>query len=311
MKKFILLFLLFPTVSFAAPPTRVSSYVANTTILSTAVTANENAIFNYLQAGVDTIADGSVVNADISGSAAIGYSKLSLGSSIVNADISSSAAIGYSKLSLTGAILNADLAGSIADSKLSQITTASKVSGAAITSLSSVPSGAGVLPTANLGSGTANSTSFLRGDQTWTTIAGSDTYSFRAHKSGGNQSGVTDADILFETEDFDSGGNFASSTFTAPVTGKYIFTGNVDGVFSAASNLFTLSLYKNGAQDIPLAGAVSLDNSSHQVVAGSAIVSLTASDTVTLHIARITGAGSVNVRQDGPIASTFTGSKLP
>lgn len=41
---------------------------------------------------------------------------------IVNADISNSAAIAYSKLNLTGAILNADLAGSIAVSKLAALT---------------------------------------------------------------------------------------------------------------------------------------------------------------------------------------------
>lgn len=62
---------------------------------------------------------GSVVNADVSTSAAIAYSKLNLSGSIVNADIGTSAAIAYSKLNLTGAILNADLAGSIAISKLS------------------------------------------------------------------------------------------------------------------------------------------------------------------------------------------------
>lgn len=39
----------------------------------------------------------------------------------------------------------------IADTKLGQITTAGKVSGAALTSLSSIPSGAGVLPVANGG----------------------------------------------------------------------------------------------------------------------------------------------------------------
>lgn len=71
-------------------------------------------------------------------------------SNIVNADIDASAAIAYSKLALTSSILNADLAGSIADSKLSQITTASKVSGAAITLLTSLPSAAGLIPIANL-----------------------------------------------------------------------------------------------------------------------------------------------------------------
>jgi hypothetical protein len=63
----------------------------------------------------------------------IGYSSLVLSNSIVNADVSSSAAIAYSKLNLTGSILNADLAGSIADSKLSTISTAGKVSNSATT----------------------------------------------------------------------------------------------------------------------------------------------------------------------------------
>ena len=69
-------------------------------------------------------------------------------------------------------ITNAMLAGSIADSKLSQITTASKVSGAAITLLTSLPSGAGKVPTANLGTGTPDATTFLRGDQSWAVPAG-------------------------------------------------------------------------------------------------------------------------------------------
>lgn len=48
-------------------------------------------------------------------------------------------------------IINSDLSGSagITNANLAQITTASKVSGAAITLLTSVPSGAGVLPLAN------------------------------------------------------------------------------------------------------------------------------------------------------------------
>ena len=73
--------------------------------------------------------NGSITNANISGSASIAYSKLTLTGNIINADINTSAAIAYSKLNLTGSVLNADLAGSIADSNLLQITTASKVSG--------------------------------------------------------------------------------------------------------------------------------------------------------------------------------------
>lgn len=51
---------------------------------------------------------------------------------ITNLQVSNSAAIAYSKLSLGASITNADLAGSIADSKLLQIVTANKVAGSAV-----------------------------------------------------------------------------------------------------------------------------------------------------------------------------------
>lgn len=65
-----------------------------------------------------------IVNADISGSAAIAYSKLNLTNSIVNADVNSSAAIAYSKLALTNSIVNADIASAaaIAVNKLAALT---------------------------------------------------------------------------------------------------------------------------------------------------------------------------------------------
>lgn len=54
-----------------------------------------------------------------------------------------------------GEIVDADISSSaaISDAKLAQITTAGKVSGAAITSLASLPAGAGVIPAANLPGG--------------------------------------------------------------------------------------------------------------------------------------------------------------
>lgn len=76
------------------------------------------------------ISPGIIVNSDINASAGIVYSKLDLALGIVNADVSATAAI--------------------VDTKLAAIATAGKVSGAALTSLANIPSGAGVIPAANL-----------------------------------------------------------------------------------------------------------------------------------------------------------------
>ena len=75
--------------------------------------------------GLGLVLDGATLS--------VGASGLKVGDgALANAQIAGNAAIAYSKLALTGAILNADLAGSIADSKLSTISTADKVSGSAV-----------------------------------------------------------------------------------------------------------------------------------------------------------------------------------
>jgi hypothetical protein len=60
------------------------------------------------------VADGGISNTQVSNTAAIAYSKLSLTDSIVNADINSAAGIAYSKLSLSNSIVNGDIATSAA-----------------------------------------------------------------------------------------------------------------------------------------------------------------------------------------------------
>lgn len=94
----LILLLTFVGNTYAAAPIRAFTYSPNTTISSTQVNANENALYTYLQNGVDTYAAGSISNAAISASAGIPYSKLTLTGAIVDADISSSAAISASKI---------------------------------------------------------------------------------------------------------------------------------------------------------------------------------------------------------------------
>lgn len=72
---------------------------------TSAVTATElgyvSGVTSAIQTQLNTkTTSGNIVNADISGSAAIAYSKLNLTGSIVNADVASGAAIAASKLSL-------------------------------------------------------------------------------------------------------------------------------------------------------------------------------------------------------------------
>ncbi len=91
MKKILFListFLLIPSLLWASPPARSFTYSSGSVISPSEVTQNEDNIFNYLSTGVDTIApsvvttshilDGTIANADISGTAAILGSKLDL-----------------------------------------------------------------------------------------------------------------------------------------------------------------------------------------------------------------------------------------
>lgn len=78
MNILIILILLLSVNAYASPPTRQAIYTPNAVISSSDVSSNENVIFNYLQAGVDTYADGTIVNADINSSANIQSDKLNL-----------------------------------------------------------------------------------------------------------------------------------------------------------------------------------------------------------------------------------------
>ena len=106
-----------------------------------------------------------IVNADISATAAIAYSKLSLTSSIVNADISASAAIAWTKISKTGSSL-ADLVTRSASDLTSGTVPVARLP---VFVASGASHAAGAVPDPGA---TAGTTKFLREDATWVTPSG-------------------------------------------------------------------------------------------------------------------------------------------
>ena len=99
--------------------------------------------------------------------------------------------------------------------------------------------------------------------------------------------------MTMDTERFDVGGNFASNTFTAPVTGKYIFQSSwsVDHVTAAwtiidlnlkTSNRDLRAFYINSGDDI-FAGTF--------IITAGHIVDMDAGDTST-QVMRVAGEGS-------------------
>lgn len=103
---------------------------ANNADLALTTDASDNLLYNsktVLFSGL-----GLIVNADVSNSAAIAYSKLNLSGSIVNADVSASAAIAYSKLAaLTASRVLQSGAGGVIEASAVTTTELGYVSGVA------------------------------------------------------------------------------------------------------------------------------------------------------------------------------------
>jgi hypothetical protein len=96
------------TTSVILPLTGTLSTLAGIETLTNKSMSGLDNTFTDIQYGSLDLSN-SIVNADISPSAAIAYSKLALSASIVNSDVSPAAAIAYSKLALASSIVNADI----------------------------------------------------------------------------------------------------------------------------------------------------------------------------------------------------------
>jgi hypothetical protein len=146
-----------------------------------------------------------------------------------------------------GGIQTTNLANlSVTDAKIFGITTAGKVNGSAITAVNNIPSGAGVIPTVNLGSGSASSSTILFGNQTWASPLVGPILS--VHNTATQAlTANTWTQRTFGTVDKDSGSYWASNTYTPLVAGWYLVT-YIDNILSSGgTGDQEISIYKNGS----------------------------------------------------------------
>jgi len=151
------------------------------------------------------------------------------GGTIVSSQVNSCLSVIYNDYN--GNVGNSNLSSSIVitDSKLAQITSASKVSATALTGLASTPSGAGVIPAANLPSQYASSI-ILNAYNTATQSITNTTWTQRT----------------FGTVLKDSNSYWASNTFT-PLTAGYYFVNYIDAVSLTPGANIAVAIYKNGS----------------------------------------------------------------
>lgn len=132
-----------------------------------------------------------------------------------------------------------------------------------------------------------------------------------------NQTGDgTTEDVVFDSETYDIGGNFASSTFTAPVAGKYLFHTAVrlsqflaSAGHTAASLYFTVNLLGSAVTYVPVLGYAPVTGGT-ATLSASIMLSLAANDTVNVRLDVISGTKTVDIYGDANPSTYFSGILL-
>jgi len=104
---------------------------------------------------------------------------------------------------------------------------------------------------------------------------------FHAYKTADQTTtGGSYEQVTFPSEEYDTGSNFASNAFTAPVAGKYIFGCTL--LFNTGLRTVNIALYKNGSQIKRLA-AFPTGAAGNMLATGTVAVSLAANDVITIY----------------------------
>ena len=162
--------------------------------------------------------------------------------------------------------------------------------------------------------GTKNSTTFLRGDNTFASAGGDNTPAFKVLLSGDQSlSDNAQTKVTFNTEVFDTNNAFASNKFTVPSgqAGKYIFPCQLT-IYNTNQEIFEtkMSLYKNNSETVISHysnGDAAVDRNSNSF---SPILDLSVGDYIEIYATMNTHGGVSGLVLAGNEQSFFQGYKL-
>lgn len=118
---------------------------------------------------------------------------------------------------------------------------------------------------------------------------------FHAYKTADQiTAGGSYEQVTFPSEEYDTGSNFASNAFTAPVAGKYIF--GVSIYCGTAARILQNAIYKNGTQVKRMGGSGGTRNG--DIFNSTVTLNLAANDVITVYcytdgVTTLTGAQTI------------------
>tara|TARA_R100000234_G_scaffold115963_1_gene92442 strand:- start:107 stop:577 length:471 start_codon:yes stop_codon:yes gene_type:complete len=119
--------------------------------------------------------------------------------------------------------------------------------------------------------------------------------------------------VVFDTEVFDQNADFASNTFTAPVTGRYLFTYNINLAQVDADHTIlalTLATSNNTFTNNPIVSPTSFDADMGELALNGAIIcDMDANDTASVGIAMEGGSAQTDIKANG-VRTNFGGVLL-
>ena len=177
-------------------------------------------------------------------------------------------------------------------------------------------------PLLNVGQGYAPYTEYLRVDSGtgnvkvgggYLTIPKQPCFLVRNSSDQSNVALNTLVTVVFDTEVFDQNADFASNTFTAPVTGRYLFTYSVNFAQVDADHTImalTLSTSNNTFTNNPIADPSALTGDPSELsLHGAIICDMDASDTALVKVAFEGGSAQTDIKANG-VRTNFGGVLL-